>query len=112
MARNMAVTSLLVALCLVVAVTGHGFGGGGFHRPIGFGGVHGGGLGGGIGGGLGLGGSGFHGGGSFNPAHFPGLLPGFGFYNTQPAFGFNKCKYWCKSSFTRQYYCCQQSYYG
>ncbi|XP_069986040.1 uncharacterized protein [Penaeus vannamei] len=109
MARNVAVTSLLVALCLVAAVAGHRSYGsvgpgplgvpGSVHSPVG---AH----------GLGLVGSGIHGAGSFNPAHYPGLVPGFGFHSTQPAFGFNKCKYWCKSSFTRQYYCCQQSYYG
>ncbi|XP_047468835.1 acanthoscurrin-2-like [Penaeus chinensis] len=147
MARNVAVTSLLVALCLV-AVAGHsryGFGhqggvlGGGVHGGVLGGGVHGGALGGGVHGGVlgggvhggahtGLLGGGLHGGvhaggfrpvgsgvhgvGSFNPAHFPGLVPGFGFHVNRPVFGYNKCKYWCRSSYTRQYYCCQQSYYG
>ncbi|XP_037800934.1 glycine-rich cell wall structural protein-like [Penaeus monodon] len=126
MARNVAVTSLLVALCFV-AVAGHGrYGhGGGFHGGGLGGGVHGGVLGGGVHGGvlgggvhgvhtggLGLAGSGVHGAGSFNPAYYPGLLPGFGFHVNRPTFGYNKCKYWCRSSYTRQYYCCQQSYYG
>ncbi|XP_047501413.1 uncharacterized protein LOC125047240 [Penaeus chinensis] len=121
MARNVAVTSLLVALCLVAAVAGHRSYGSGGHRPFGnvhsSAGIHGGsahgvGL---VGSGIhgaGLVGSGIHGAGSFNPTHFPGLVPGFGFHLNQPVSGYNKCKYWCRSSYTRQYYCCQQSYYG
>ncbi|XP_037801678.1 uncharacterized protein LOC119596454 [Penaeus monodon] len=114
MARNVAVTSLLVILCLVTAVAGHrnyDFRG---HRPLGVhssvypsASIHGGSA-----HGLGLAGSGIHGAGSFNPTHFPGLVPGFGFHLNQPASGYNNCKYWCKSTYTKQYYCCQQSYYG
>ncbi|XP_063612365.1 uncharacterized protein LOC134785562 [Penaeus indicus] len=124
MARNVAVTSFLVALCFVAAVAGHRSYGSGGHRPLG---VHGSvhssaGIHGGSAHGVGLVGSGIHGAGSFgagsfgagsfNPAHFPGLVPGFGFHLNQPASGYNKCKYWCKSSYTNQYYCCQQSFYG
>ncbi|XP_037801160.1 uncharacterized protein LOC119596072 isoform X1 [Penaeus monodon] len=114
MARSAAVTSLLVALCLVAAVAAHRSYGSGGHRPLGVhssvlssAGIHGGGA-----HGLGLAGSGIHGAGSFNPTHFPGLVPGFGFHLNQPASGYNNCKYWCKSTYTKQYYCCQQSYYG
>ncbi|XP_063585508.1 holotricin-3-like [Penaeus indicus] len=89
MARNVAVTSLLVALYLVAAVAGHRSYGSGGHRPLG---VHGSvhssaGIHGGSAHGVGLGGSGIHGAGSFgagsfgagsfNPAHFPGLVPWF-----------------------------------
>nr|XP_027218367.1 holotricin-3-like [Penaeus vannamei] len=127
MARNVAVTSLIVALCLVAAVAGHsrygigGFGGGvlggvhgGVHGGV-LGGVHGGALGGVHGGGvhgLGLVGSGIHGAGSFNTAHYPGLVPGHSFYDQRPVLGYNSCKYWCKSHYTNKYYCCQQPYQG
>ncbi|XP_063611895.1 holotricin-3-like [Penaeus indicus] len=132
MARNVAVTSLLVALCLVAAVAGHSTYGIGGHRPVVHGsgllggvhgGVHGGVLGGGhsgvLGGvhggsvhGVGLVGSGIHGAGSFNTAHYPGLVPGHSFYDQRPVLGYNTCKYWCKSSYTNKYYCCQQPYQG
>ncbi|XP_047501259.1 holotricin-3-like isoform X3 [Penaeus chinensis] len=159
MARNVAVTSLLVALCLVAAVAGHSTYGIGGHRPVvhgsgvlggvhggvhgGFhGGVHGAGLvgsgihgaglvgsgihgaglvGSGIHGaglvgsgihGAGLVGTGIHGAGSFNTAHYPGLVPGYSFYDQRPVLGYNTCKYWCKSNYTNKYYCCQRPYQG
>merc|ERR1719153_439720 len=45
---------------------------------------------------------------SFNHLHYPGLVGGFGnqFYNYQPNAGYGGCRYWCRSSFTNQYYCC------
>nr|XP_027218350.1 uncharacterized protein LOC113810900 [Penaeus vannamei] len=105
MVRNVAVTSLLVALCLVAAVAGHsrygigGYGGGvlgGVHGSV-LGGVHGSAIGGVHGGGvhgLGLVGSGIHGAGSFNTAHYPGPLPGYSFCDQRPVLGYNSCKYW------------------
>ncbi|XP_047501232.1 shematrin-like protein 2 [Penaeus chinensis] len=118
MARNVVVTSLLVALCLVAAVSGHSTYGIGGHRPVVhgsgvLGGVHGGVHGGVLGGshsgvlggvhggvhggsvhgvglvgsgihGAGLVGSGIHGAGSFNTAHYPGLVPGYSFYDQRP----------------------------
>ncbi|XP_047501375.1 holotricin-3-like [Penaeus chinensis] len=144
MARNVAVTSLLVALCFVAAVAGHRSYGSGGHRPLGVhssvhssagihggsahgvglvgSGIHGAGLvGSGIHGaglvgsgihGAGLVGSGIHGAGSFNTAHYPGLVPGYSFYDQRPVLGYNKCKYWCKSNYTNKYYCCQRPYQG
>ncbi|XP_037802421.1 uncharacterized protein LOC119597023 [Penaeus monodon] len=118
MARNGAVTSLLVALCLAATVAGHSTYGIGGHRPV-LGGVHGGALGGVHGGvhggsvhGLGLVGSGIHGAGSFNTAHYPGIVPGYSFYDQRPVLGYNSCKYWCKSNYTNKYYCCQRPYQG
>ncbi|XP_042868348.1 uncharacterized protein LOC122250899 [Penaeus japonicus] len=118
MARNVAVTSLIVALCLVAAVAGHSRYGigtlGGVHGGV-FGGVHSGVLGGVHGGsvhGLGLVGSGIHGAGSFSAAHYPGLVPGYSFYDHQPVLGYNQCKFWCKSHYTNKYYCCQRPYQG
>ncbi|XP_063611898.1 tenecin-3-like [Penaeus indicus] len=140
MARNVAVTSLLVALCLIAAVAGHSTYGIGGHRPVVhasglLGGVHGGVHGGVLGGvhsgalggvhsgvlggvhggsvhGVGLVGSGIHGAGSFNTAHYPGLVPGYSFYDQRPVLGYNTCKYWCKSNYTNKYYCCQRPYQG
>ncbi|XP_047501388.1 holotricin-3-like [Penaeus chinensis] len=142
MARNVAVTSLLVALCLIAAVAGHRTYGIGGHRPLVhgsgvLGGVHGGVHGGVLGGvhsgvlggvhggsvhgagllgsgihGTGLLGSGIHGAGSFNTAHYPGLVPGYSFYDQRPVLGYNTCKYWCKSNYTNKYYCCQRPYQG
>nr|XP_027234466.1 shematrin-like protein 2 [Penaeus vannamei] len=102
-----------VALCLVAAVAGHsrygigGYGGGvlgGVHGGV-LGGVHGGAIGGVHGGGvhgLGLVGSGIHGAGSFNTAHYPGPLPGYSFCDQRPVLGYNSCKYW--SHYTSMYY--------
>ncbi|XP_063611894.1 holotricin-3-like [Penaeus indicus] len=136
MARNVAVTSLIVALCLIAAVAGHSTYGIGGHRPVVhgsgvLGGVHGGVHGGVLGGvhsgvlggvhggvhggsvhGVGLVGSGIHGAGSFNTAHYPGLVPGYSFYDQRPVLGYNTCKYWCKSNYTNKYYCCQRPYQG
>ncbi|KAF2354198.1 hypothetical protein FHG87_015044 [Trinorchestia longiramus] len=44
----------------------------------------------------------------YNPSYYPGLVSGFAnnFYSYQPAAGFKNCRYWCRSQFTRQYYCC------
>ncbi|XP_063611899.1 tenecin-3-like [Penaeus indicus] len=140
MARNVAVTSLLVALCLIAAVAGHSTYGIGGHRPVVhgsglLGGVHGGVHGGVLGGvhsgalggvhsgvlggvhggsvhGVGLVGSGIHGAGSFNTAHYPGIVPGYSFYDQRPVLGYNTCKYWCKSNYTNKYYCCQRPYQG
>ncbi|XP_042868401.1 tenecin-3-like [Penaeus japonicus] len=124
MAHNVAVTSFIVALCLAAAIAGHsGYGIGG-HSPVVhgsgiLGGVHGGVLGGvhsgvlgGVHGGLGLVGSGIHGAGSFSAAHYPGLVPGYSFYDHQPVLGYNQCKFWCKSHYTNKYYCCQRPYQG
>ncbi|XP_042868230.1 uncharacterized protein LOC122250716 [Penaeus japonicus] len=147
MARCIAVISLFVALCLIVTVAGHksySFGEykpvggvhggvhegvhGGVHRHTGahgvvnrrfnglvhgcaHGGVHGGVLGD-VHGGLGLVGSGIHGAGSVSAAHYPGLVPGYSFYDHQPVLGYNQCKFWCKSHYTNKYYCCQRPYQG
>ncbi|XP_042868360.1 hyastatin-like [Penaeus japonicus] len=112
MAHNVAVTSFIVALCLAAAIAGHsGYGIGG-HRPV----VHSsgilGGVLGGVHGGLGFVGSGIHGAGSSSAAHYPGLVPGYSFYDHQPVLGYNQCKYWCKSHYTNKYYCCQRPYQG
>ncbi|XP_042868270.1 uncharacterized protein LOC122250751 isoform X3 [Penaeus japonicus] len=115
MARNVAVSSLIVALCLVAAVAAHSRYGIGGHRPVVHGGVLGGvhsGVLGGVHGGLGLVGSGIHGAGSFSAAHYPGLVPGYSFYDHQPVLGYNQCKFWCKSHYTNKYYCCQRPYQG
>ncbi|XP_063611896.1 holotricin-3-like [Penaeus indicus] len=136
MVRNMAVTSLIVALCLIAAVAGHSTYGTGGYRPVVhgsgvLGGVHGGVHGGVLGGvpsgvlggvhggvhggsvhGVGLVGSGIHGAASFNTAHYPGLVPGYSFYDQRPVLGYNTCKYWCKSNYTNKYYCCQRPYQG
>ncbi|XP_037779612.1 uncharacterized protein LOC119576121 [Penaeus monodon] len=125
------VTSLLLALCLMQqfldtavwywgtrpVVHGrwllggvHGGALGGFHSGV-LGGVHGGVHGGSVHG-LGLVGSGIHGAGSFNTAHYPGIVPGYSFYDQRPVLGYNSCKHWCKSSYTNKYYCCQRPYQG
>lgn len=58
----------------------------------------------------------------WNPNYYPGLAPGWGgiFHNSYPpnnyGGGFGDgfgggygggCRYWCRSSYTNQYYCCQ-----
>ncbi|MPC55543.1 uncharacterized protein LOC123503218 [Portunus trituberculatus] len=44
----------------------------------------------------------------WNPSYYPNLQPGWGgqFFNTYPTQQFG-CRYWCRSTFTGQYYCCQ-----
>ncbi|XP_064104768.1 acanthoscurrin-1-like [Macrobrachium nipponense] len=132
-------STLLVALALcafATALPGRPYGGAGVDGVGGLGGVgvgggHLGGLGGvGVGGGH-LGGAGGVaglggidgalgtgvvgvgvGGSSFNPAHFPDLVPGFPFHQSHPGQGFGGCKYWCRSSYQNNYYCCTRSTYA
>ncbi|XP_042868420.1 keratin-associated protein 6-3-like [Penaeus japonicus] len=111
MARNSAYGLLIVAACLMAAVTAQyypgGFGQGGFgHGGIGHGGIGHGGIG---HGGIGGFGQGFQG--SYNPAHFPNLVSGYNFYNHRPTANFGGCKFWCRS-ITSYYYCCTTGYEG
>jgi len=51
--------------------------------------------------------TGFHNG--FNTGYYPNLVNGWGgnFYNYNPGHNYGGCRYWCRSFYTSQYYCCQ-----
>ncbi|XP_068209484.1 PE-PGRS family protein PE_PGRS47-like [Palaemon carinicauda] len=74
----------------------------------GFGGAsHLGGVAGGLGGaGLGVGSA------SYNPAHYPDIIPGFPFQSSFPGRGFSGCQNWCLSSVQNNYYCCTRTTYA
>ncbi|XP_063585522.1 uncharacterized protein LOC134762954 [Penaeus indicus] len=95
MARGNVVALLVVAACLVAAVTTSAFnrfGGYGQGFGQGFGAVN---------------------PGNFNPAFFPNLVGGHNFYNYQPVSNYQGCTYWCRSLHpSRFYYCCTTGYEG
>ncbi|XP_037800812.1 uncharacterized protein LOC119595729 [Penaeus monodon] len=100
MARGNVVALLVVAACLVAAVTTSASN---RYNQFGFG--HG------IGQGFGNYGQVYPG--NYNPAFFPNLVSGYNFYNYQPASNYQGCTYWCRSLHpSRFYYCCTTGYEG